>query len=439
MSTMPLIPPPPPPTRPPARQWAQRLLLPAGAPADNLAAHTARHGGLPSSPAATIIDQVDAGGLVGRGGAGFPTGRKMRTVAAGSGRAVVVGNGCEGEPGSGKDELLLLQSPHLVLDGLALAARAVGADQVHLVLHAGSPAAPVIAKAIADRARARLDTVRIQQHAVPARYVASEESALVQFLNGGPAKPMFTPPRPYERGVARRPTLLNNVETLANIALVARHGPAWFRSVGDPDEPGTQLLTVTGPGAPRRVIEVETGASVESVLAATGTRYDDCQAVLVGGYFGTWLSAPAAHRLPLTHDSLRAAGGALGAGIVIGLPHGVCGLAETARVAGYLAAHNAGQCGPCLNGLPSIATALQRLAYGPWDERMTPPLARWLTVVPGRGACRHPDGAIRLISSALQVFAKDVDAHRAGFRCRGVGASTFLPVPHPATATGPWR
>jgi NADH:ubiquinone oxidoreductase subunit F (NADH-binding) len=437
MSTMPLIPPPP--SRPPGLRWPQRLLLPAGVPADDLASHIARHGQLPGSPAATIIEQVDGSGLLGRGGAGFPAGRKMRTVAAGSGRAVVVGNGCEGEPGSGKDELLLRQSPHLVLDGLQLAARAVGADQVHLVLHAGSPAAQGIAKAIADRKRAHIDTVRVQQHAIPARYVASEESALVQFLNGGPAKPTFTPPRPYERGVAKRPTLINNVETLANMALVARHGAAWFRSVGDPDEPGTQLLTVTGPGTKRTVVEVETGTTVEAVFAATGTRYDDCQAVLVGGYFGTWLSAAAAHRLPLTHDSLRAAGGALGAGIVIGLPHGVCGLAETARVASYLAAHNAGQCGPCLNGLPSIAAALQRLAYGPWDERMTPPLNRWLTVVPGRGACRHPDGAIRLIGSALQVFAKDVDSHRAGFRCRGVGASSFLPVPDLAAASGPWR
>lgn len=437
MSTMPLIPPPP--SRPPGRVWAQRLLLPANAPADDLASHVARHGPLPTSPAATVIDQVDASGLLGRGGAGFPSGRKMRTVAAGAGRAVVVGNGCEGEPGSGKDELLLRQSPHLVLDGLALAARAVGADQVHLVLHAGSPAAPGITQAIADRKRARIDTVRVQLHAIPARYVASEESALVQFLNGGPAKPMFTPPRPYERGVAKRPTLMNNVETLANIALIARHGAPWFRAVGDRDEPGTQLLTVTGPGNARRVIEVETGTTVESVFTATGTRYDDVQAVLIGGYFGTWLSPAAAHRLPLTHDSLRAAGGALGAGILIGLPRGVCGLAETARVAGYLAAHNAGQCGPCLNGLPAIASALQRLAFGPWDERMTPPLNRWLTVVPGRGACRHPDGAIRLIGSALQVFAKDVESHRAGFRCRGVGASTFLPVPALAAASGPWR
>jgi NADH:ubiquinone oxidoreductase subunit F (NADH-binding) len=420
-------------------RWEQRLLRPQHAAPDNLAAHLSRHGALPSLRAAAIIDDIDDSGLLGRGGAGFPTGRKMRTVAAGDGRAVVVGNGCEGEPGSGKDALLLTQSPHLVLDGLSLAARAVGANRVHLVLHHRSSARAGLVEAIAERRRLKVDAVRVQLHAVPARYVASEESALVHLLNGGEAKPTFTPPRPYERGVAGRPTLINNVETLANIALITRYGPGWYRSTGDPDEPGTQLLTVAGPRVRRAVMEVNTGAAVETVLAAAGIRFDECQAVLVGGYFGTWLTPAAAHRLPLTHASLKSVGGALGAGIVMGLPRRQCGLTETARVARYLAAHSAGQCGPCFNGLPAIATSLQRLAYGPWDERMAAPLNRWLNVVPGRGACKHPDGAVRLVASALQVFAADVDAHRSGFRCRDVGADPFLPVPDLAPASGPWR
>ncbi|BEP12908.1 NADH-ubiquinone oxidoreductase-F iron-sulfur binding region domain-containing protein [Acidothermaceae bacterium B102] len=389
--------------------------------------------------AAAILDDVTDSGLLGRGGAGFPTGRKMRTVAAGTGRAVVVGNGCEGEPGSSKDTMLMLQSPHLVLDGLALAARAVGSREIHLVLHEGSRVKSVLTEAIADRKRHKIDATRVHLHAVPARYVASEESALVQFLNGGPAKPMFTPPRPFERGVGGRPTLINNVETLAHVALITRYGPGWYRSVGDVDEPGTMLLTVAGPRAEPAVLETRTGTTVDAVLGAAGVRLDDCQAVLVGGYFGTWLAPTTAHRLPLTHASMRAVGGALGAGIIMGLPRGNCGLTETARVATYLAAHNAGQCGPCFNGLPAIATALQRLAYGPWDERMAAPLSRWLSVVPGRGACRHPDGAIRLVASALQLFSSDVDAHRSGFRCRHVGAQPFLPIPDLAAASGAWR
>ena len=309
---------PPPPSWRPHHDREQRLLRPGDTRPQSLAEHLDRHGALPPMNAAAILDDVTDSGLLGRGGAGFPTGRKMRTVAAGAGRAVVVGNGCEGEPGSSKDVVLMVQSPHLVLDGLALAARAVGAREIHLVLHDGSPARSVLTDALADRKRHRVDATRVQVHALPARYVASEESALVQFLDGGPAKPMFTPPRPFERGVGGRPTLINNVETLAHLALIGQYGPGWYRSVGDVDEPGTMLLTVAGPRVETAVLEVRTGTAVDAALGAAGVRLDDCQAVLVGGYFGTWLPPATAHRLPLTHASMRAVGGALGAGIVMG-------------------------------------------------------------------------------------------------------------------------
>ena len=413
-----------------------RLLTPM---ATSLGDHLQRYGVLPPLSAAAILSEVDASGLLGRGGAGFPTGRKLRAVATGTGPAVVVGNGCEGEPASAKDVLLLERSPHLVLDGLQVAATAVGADQVHLVVHQASPALRFAERAIADRRKVGLDRLPVQLHGIPGRYVSSEESALVHFLNGGPAKPLFTPPRPYERGVDKRPTLINNVETLAHLGLVARHGAAWFRGIGDPEGPGTQLLSVAGPGATQRVLEVETGLTVDDVLAMAGVDADACQAVLVGGYFGTWLSTSVARPLRLTHSAVRAAGGALGAGIVVGLPRDRCGLVETSRVATYLAAHNAGQCGPCLNGLPSIAAALHKLAHGPWREELGVALHRWLTVVPGRGACRHPDGAVRLVGSALQVFAADVARHRQGLPCAARTAPAWLPVPDSSAAQAPWR
>lgn len=119
------------------------------------------------------------------------------------------------------------------------------------------------------------------------------------------------------------------------------------------------------------------------------------------------------------------------------LPADRCGLVETARVAGYLAASNAGQCGPCSNGLPAIAAALGALARGPWDDTLWPALERWLTVVPGRGACRHPDGAVRLVASAFAVFAEDVAAHRGGSPCPRAEAPDWLPVP--AVARVGWR
>ena len=393
-------------------------------PTPSFADHLATHGSLELPPRSILLEAADQSGLLGRGGAGFPTGRKLRTVAAGS-RPEVLGNGCEGEPGSGKDALLLAQQPHLVLDGLQVAAHAVGARSAHLAVHRLPNHRPLHA-ALAERR----DAVPVVLHDVPPRYVASEESALINLLNTGTPKPTFTPPRPFEQGINKRPTLVNNVETLAHLALIARHGPAWFRELGDPDEPGTQLLTLsgmTGAGAVRQVVEVETGAAVTSLLR--GAKLTGVQAVLVGGYFGTWLPMSQARELRLTHRDVRAAGGALGAGIVIALPQWACGLAETARVATYLAAESAGQCGPCFNGLPALAGALRSLAVGPWDDRTMTDLDRWLGVVSGRGACRHPDGAVRLVLSALSVFAADVEQHRAGRPCAGRLLPPVLPLP----------
>jgi NADH:ubiquinone oxidoreductase subunit F (NADH-binding) len=419
-----------------ATMWPRRLI--GGRETVDHSAHTLEHGPLRlprnDHERAALLDEVERSGLLGRGGAGFPIGRKMRTVAAGT-NTVVVANGCEGEPASGKDALLLSTRPHLVLDGIALAARAVGARAAHLVIHRGGPALPAVRHALAER---RNDSPQIQLHKLPARYVASEESAIVHFLNGGDAKPTFTPPRPFEKGVGGRPTLINNVETLAHLALVARHGADWFRETGDVDEPGTLLVTTTDLTGSQTVAEVPTGTAIGDVLSGVGVTTASCSAVLVGGYFGTWIAADQADRMPLTHRALGAAGGALGAGILIPLPLGACGLAETSYVMDYLAAQNAGQCGPCFNGLPAVAGAYARLARGGWEERLGPALDRWLNVVPGRGACRHPDGALRLLASSFPVFAEDVAAHRAGLPCAGSHRPPHLPIPASLPTEG-WR
>ncbi|MDQ1686401.1 MAG: hypothetical protein QOC82_3138 [Frankiaceae bacterium] len=414
--------------------WPRRVLSSIG-DGDVYAEHAETWGALPDLSGPAILAAVEASGLLGRGGAGFPTGRKMRTVVAGDARRpVVVANGAEGEPASGKDVLLLARAPHLVLDGIQLAARAIGADEAHLAVHRGSPAIATVRTALARRGGA--DRVRVRLHEIPSRYVASEESALVHYLNGGEARPTFTPPRPFEQGVGRRPTLVNNVETLAQIAAIVRRGPEWFREVGDQDEPGTLLVSISAADIARRVAEVPTGTTIGAVAKRAGVSTKGVEAVLVGGYFGSWLPAAYAWQLPLTHRAMRSAGAALGAGVVAVLPAGSCGLAETARVMGYLAAHNAGQCGPCLNGLPAIADALRRLASGAWDERWWPALERWLAVVPGRGACRHPDGAVRFASTALSVFAEDVSAHRSRRPCAAAAGAGWLPVPRPSEG---WR
>jgi Respiratory-chain NADH dehydrogenase 51 Kd subunit/ApbE family len=194
-----------------------------------------------------LIDLVEASGLTGRGGAGFPAGRKMRSVAAGPGSKVVVANGAEGEPASLKDRLLLTRLPHLVLDGMTLAAEAVGATEAYLCVHGNQESLlDRLHDAVEERRAADQDPVRIQVAGLPRRYVSSEQSSIVQYLNGGPGIPTFSPPRPQERGVNGSPTLVHNVETLAHLALIARYGDRWFRGAGLPSALGYDCAALRG-------------------------------------------------------------------------------------------------------------------------------------------------------------------------------------------------
>jgi len=407
----------------------------------SLPEHRDRFGPLPPGGPG-LLDAVEAAGLTGRGGSGFPSAVKLRAVAAGRGPAVVVANGMESEPLSRKDQALLARSPHLVLDGAVLAARAVGADVIHVCLDR-SRAGQVrdVRRAVEERRRASADPIPIQVEELPPHYVSSEESALVRWLNGGEAKPMTTPPRPYERGVRRRPTLVSNVETLAHLALIARFGPGWFRAAGTAQSPGTMLVTAAGAVRRPGVCEVGSGMPVGEVLA----RCDADQAaaaVLIGGYFGTWHHVPDIARLPLSRDGLRPAGAAVGAGVVFALPAGHCGLAETARILGYLAAQGAQQCGPCRFGLPAIADDFAQLAAGQPDGDPLARLGRRLGVISGRGACRHPDGAVRMAASALTAFAADARSHAGRRPCAGAGAGRARTPARPAArpwTEQPWR
>jgi len=397
-------------------------------PATGLREHLDRVGPVPRSEASQLIPLVERAGLRGKGGAGFPTAVKMFAVAR-RGRSIVVANGTEGEPASAKDKTLLAWAPHLVLDGAVIAANAVGAREVVICVDRSAGAAcGAIERALDERLAARLDRVPIRLAWTPRRYLTGEESALVHWINGGDAKPTFTPPRPFEKGVAGRPTLVQNVETLAHLALIARFGDTWFRSVGTGDDPGTTLVTLTGVARPG-VYEVACGTTIASLFSAAGTPTDDVKAVLAGGYFGRWLPGPVALDSAVGVEALKAAGGALGCGALIALPGQACGLKETARIVHWLAGENAGQCGPCVNGLPAIAAAMDRLVRGDVDGQAERHLRRWMAMVSGRGACAMPDGVVRLVDSALKVFGEEVVRHRRHGACRAT--TLALPTPTP--------
>jgi NADH:ubiquinone oxidoreductase subunit F (NADH-binding) len=366
-----------------------------------------------------LIEAVAASGLTGRGGAGFPTAIKLRAVAGSRVRTVVVANGVEGEPPSAKDRFLLTQNPHLVLDGAIAAAAAVGARDIVIAVAQGAEQARV-RMAAAIEARRSTTQARFQLVSVPDRFVAGEESALVQLLNGGPAKPAFVPPRPFERGVDGRPTLVQNVETLANIGLIARFGPAWFRELGTAAEPGTVLVTVSGAVRDPGVYELEVGTPLRQIIQLCGDAPSPVSAVLVGGYFGSWLSAGELDS-PLSEAGLRPAAARPGARALVVLGADACPVVETARALRYLADETAGQCGPCTFGLPALADAALSLARREAPPRIIERLRRLAGLVEGRGACAHPDGAANLLRSALTRFPDEIDLHLEG-RCSAAAA-----------------
>ncbi len=401
-------------------------------PVTTLASHLDLYGSLPDLtgwPPEQIVMLVEQAGLRGRGGASFPVAAKMRAVASRRRPRVVVANGCEGEPASKKDRALLRELPHLVLDGAAIAARAVGAHNAIIALSENDDrGARSVSLALDQRRDEGLrGEPRFELVAVPERFISGQSSALVSALSGGPAKPTFGP-RPFERGVRRRPTLVQNVETLAHVGLIARHGAGWFRQLGTVHDPGSALVTLTGAVGSPGVYEIEHGMPLVELLD-TARLTEELVAVLLGGYFGSWLPAEQVLDLRLAPEQLADHGASLGCGVIVALGRAACPVAETARIADYFAVQSAGQCGPCVNGLAAIADNVHALATGTAARTVQSELARWTTELPGRGACHYPAGAARFITSALRVFADEFQAHARHGRCDRCSRKPVLPAP----------
>ena len=248
-----------------------RLLRGVGErPMHELDEHLAVHGPLGHERLAPeqIISSVQEAGLRGHGGAAFPTAIKLRSVANRRGSKVLLVNATEGEPASKKDRALLREVPHLVLDGAAVAARAVGAKQAILaVSEADTRGRHALAAALHERRERGLSRSEPDWELVstPERYLIGQETALVNFINGGPGVPAFGT-RPFQRGVRGRPTLVQNAETLAHIALIARHGPRWFRGLGTAAHPGSTLISVAGAVSAPGVYEIAHGMELTELL-----------------------------------------------------------------------------------------------------------------------------------------------------------------------------
>jgi NADH:ubiquinone oxidoreductase subunit F (NADH-binding) len=366
-----------------------------------------------------LTDALERAGVHGRGGAAFPTATKLRAVAAQRGHPIVVVNAAEGEPLSHKDRYLLTGRAETVLDGAVAAAGALGADEIIIAVDQRLIAeADTIANAAHERRDLNRRGLRASVQAVPPGYITGEETALIAALSGRDAKPTLVPPYPFERGLRGRPTLVSNTETYSHIGRVAR---------GTYD--GTRLVTVSGAVSQPGLVEITPDTTLGGALQASGGHTEPIQGVLLGGYAGTWTTITKAMSLPLNEQPLREHHLTLGAGIVFVLGESSCPVAEVARVTRWMAGESAGQCGPCVHGLGAMAAALEGLTHEGDGFRSLAQIQNWSEMVRKRGACAHPDGVSRFVTTALAVFVEEFEDHARHGGCDYCPLEGVLPTP----------
>ncbi len=368
-----------------------------------------------------LLDEVERSGLQGRGGAAFPFAVKLRAVRDNgrlAGGCVVVANGEEGEPASIKDRWLLRNRPHLVLDGLRLAAAMVAADRAYVYV-SDPESARSAETALTEHA---FGDITIELFNVDPGYIAGEETAVTRAINGGPVKPTDKPPRPFQKGVGGRPTLVSNVETLANLPYLQQHGSAAFGSLGTPMSPGTFLVTLTGGGRPPGLYEVPHGLPFRELLALHGVSPEHVQGALLGGYFAGLLNQTILDAT-LDHETLRGLGSGLGCGAIAVITDD-CPVAVAASVLAYFDRENAGQCGSCFNGTAAMAAVGGALRDGVATSEDLDRLRRWSVTLRGRGACATLDAATNVAGSLLDQFPQAVARHLDN-ACEPCGVQAF--------------
>jgi NADH:ubiquinone oxidoreductase subunit F (NADH-binding) len=395
-----------------------------------------------------IIDEIEASGLRGRGGAGFPTGRKWRTVAENRSPeepATVVVNGAEGEPGTLKDRAIMRLDPYEVLEGALIAARAIGADNVIVaVKHTFTVEAARLRAAAAELAAAGwFEGVRIDVFEGPDSYLYGEETALMEAIDGRPPFPRIAPP--FRRGVdevvetpadvmadsglsahiemagpsgsgdVAAPTLVNNVETMSNVARIIARGAAWFRTEGTDRSPGTIVCTVTGDVVNAGVGEVILGTPLRQVIDDIGGGPRDGRRVkaVLTGVSNRVVTADELDT-PLTYEDFQAAGTWLGSASFIVFDDAADMVAVAAGASRFLAVESCGQCVPCKFDGVELAATLAKLAANDAEQHDLDVIRHRVDTVADRARCTLAGQHQAVVGSILDVFGAEVDAHLHG-------------------------
>ncbi|MDE0342539.1 MAG: SLBB domain-containing protein [Deltaproteobacteria bacterium] len=403
------------------------ILFPGGVPEglEGLDAYRARGGyqaveRLAGMSPEDIVAKVEASGLRGRGGAGFPTGRKLAlTLECPETPRYVVMNGGEDEPGSNKDRVLMENVPHLILDGIILAAYAVQAEKAYLYINHGYEAATRALETAIEEARQAgycgADvagsgfSLEIVMVAAPSNYVAGEDTAALEVIEGKEALPRQKPPFPVTEGLFGKPSLVNNVETLANIAPIVNKGPESYRAVGTADSPGTMVFSLGDEMERPGVYELPLGTPLRHLVEECGGGLKNgkaIKAILPGGPSSGFL-LPESLDLPLDHNSLREAGSSIGCGVVKVLTEDDSVLDEVVRIADFFARESCGQCPACRMETNMLVALLKKVQAGEGNDALVEQFGKVLAFNKGKGFCSLINMPGPPIESAVRLFPEE--------------------------------
>ena len=380
---------------------------------------------------AQVIAVVAGSGLRGRGGAGFPTGEKWRAAAAASGpRKYVVANGYGADPGVQTDRTLLELDPYAVLEGVALAAYAIGATEAYVAVRAeASEAIRRLEVALAAAEEAGfvgpdvLDSgwdLQVHVRPVQGAYLLGEETVLLKALEGKRGQPEQRPPHPTERGLFGRPTVVHNIQTLASVPWIVKHGPEAYAAIGSKASPGTILVQLRGP-AEAGIAEVPLGTSLRELVglvgAASGGPGDRAiKALLVGGPSGGLLP-PDLLDTPYEFDALRAVGAHIGSGSIVLADERAC-IVDLARLLSRFCADQAcGKTIPCRIGTRRLSEIVDRIAIGTPKPTDTELAANLSADIVGSALCDHERLATLPMASGMRYFRAELDAHLLQSTC----------------------
>ena len=415
------------------------ILFPSGVPQEreDLAAYRRRGGyealrkALTHSWPLPVIQEIEAARLRGRGGAGFPTAQKMALCAQAEGtQKYVVVNGGEDEPGSFKDQALLQYAPHAVLEGVVLAAYAIGASQAFFYTNETYGEARESIRRTLEEAQAEgwigdgiLGTnfsIAVESRAAPTPYVAGEDTAVLEVLEGRAPLPRQKPPYPVTSGLFGQPTLVNNVETIANIAPIILNGAAWYRGFGTTESFGTMLYSMNQEWERPGVYELPYGARegelIEELAGGlkNGARL---RAFLPGGPSSAFLLPDPG--LPLSPEALRAAGSSIGCGVMRGYAEGTCMVEATLDIARFFAKESCGQCPACRMETSNLATILDKVRQGQAPAQILNQIPILLNFNKGKGFCSLINMPGPPLLSALKLFPEDFESHLKTGHCPG--------------------